>query len=163
MIGHVQSRKAQLVVRHFSLVHSPDSLHVAQRLDRAASQAGRRLPVLLELNVGGEASKHGWQAADEAAWAALLPEINMVTALPNLRIRGLMTMPPLSPDPEAARPYFQKLRRLQEFLVQRVPQAEWNELSMGTSADYEVAVEEGATLVRVGQAILGPRPRSEGE
>ncbi len=163
MIGHVQSRKVQLVVRHFRLVHSLDSLHLAQRLDRAASQAGRRLPVLLEMNVGGEASKHGWQAAEETGWAALLPEINMVTALPNLRIRGLMTMPPLSTDPKAARPYFQKLRRLQEFLVQRVPQAEWIELSMGTSADYEVAVEEGATLVRVGQAILGPRPRLEGE
>ncbi len=121
------------------------------------------MPVLLELNVGGEASKHGWQAADEAGWPALLPEINAVAALPNLRLRGLMTMPPLSKDPEAARPYFQKLRRLQGLLVERVPQAEWTELSMGTSADYEVAVEEGATLVRVGQAILGPRPRLEGE
>ncbi len=163
MIGHVQSRKTHLVVQYFSLVHSLDSLHLAQRLDRAASQAGRRLPVLLELNVGGEASKQGWQAVDEAAWPALLPEINTVAALPNLRIRGLMTMPPLSRDPEAARPFFQKLRRLQELLIQRVPQAEWVELSMGTSADFEVAVEEGATLVRVGQAILGPRPRSEGE
>ncbi len=163
MIGHVQSRKAQVVVQYFSLVHSLDSLHLAQRLDRAASQTGRRLPVLLELNVGGEESKHGWQAADEAAWPMLLPEINAVAALPNLRVRGLMTMPPLATDPEAARPYFRKLRRLQSLLVQRVPQAEWSELSMGTSADYEVAVEEGATLVRVGQAILGPRPRLEGE
>ena len=163
MIGHVQSRKAPLVVQHFSLIHSLDSLHLAQRLDRAASQAGRRLPVLLELNVGGETSKHGWQAVDEAGWSALLPEINQVVALPNLQIRGLMTMPPLSTDPEAGRAYFRKLRRLQELLAQRVPQAEWDELSMGTSADYEVAVEEGATLIRVGQAILGPRPRTEGE
>ena len=163
MIGHVQSRKAPLVVQHFGLVHSLDSLHLAQRLDRAASQAGRRLAVLLEMNVSGEASKHGWQAADEAAWPSILPEINQVVSLPNLRIRGLMTMPPLSADPDGARTYFQKLRRLRDLLVQRVPQADWTELSMGTSADFEVAVEEGATLVRVGQAILGPRPRSEGK
>ncbi len=163
MIGHVQSRKAHLVAQYFKLVHSLDSLHLAQRLDRAASQAGRRLPVLLEFNVGGEASKHGWQAVDEANWPALLPEIHAVAALPNLRVRGLMTMPPLSIDPEEARGYFRKLRGLQEVLTRRASQAEWDELSMGTSADYQVAVEEGATLVRVGQAILGPRPRSEGE
>ena len=163
MIGHVQSRKVQLVAQHFKLVHSLDSLHLAQRLDRAASQTGRPMSVLLEFNVGGEESKHGWQAADEGNWPSLLPEIHAVAALPNLRVRGLMTMPPLSTDPEAARAYFRKMRRLQEMLVQRAPQTEWDELSMGTSADYEVAIEEGATLVRIGQAILGPRPRSEGE
>lgn len=163
MIGHVQSRKVQLVAQYFGLVHSLDSLRLAQRLDRAAAQIGRRIPVLLELNVGGEASKHGWQAADEASWAALLTEMNAVAALRNLAVRGLMTMPPLSTDPEDARPYFQKLRRLREFLRNRVPQAEWDELSMGTSADYEVAAEEGATLVRIGQAILGPRPEAEGK
>ncbi len=163
MIGHVQSRKALLVAQHFRLVHSLDSLHLAQRLDRAASQVGRRIQVLLEFNVGGEASKHGWQASDEESWPALLPEINTVAGLPNLRVRGLMTMPPLSADPEAARQYFRKLRRLQGLLARRAPQAEWEELSMGTSADFEVAVEEGATLVRIGQAILGPRPRVEGE
>ncbi len=163
MIGHVQSRKALLVAQHFTLVHSLDSLHLAQRLDRAAAQVGRRIPVLLEFNVGGEASKHGWQAAEEATWPALLPEVNSVAALPKLRVRGLMTMPPLSTDPEAARAYFRKLRRLQDLLARRAPQAEWEELSMGTSADFEVAIEEGATLVRIGQAILGPRPKLEGE
>ncbi len=161
MIGHVQSRKAGLVAEHFDLVHSLDSLRLAERLDRSAAQAGRKLPVLLEFNVSGEQSKHGWTAADEAKWDELLADIKAVAALANLRIRGLMTMPPLSTDPEAARTYFQRLRHLRDFLAQRVPQAQWVELSMGTSADFTVAVEEGATLVRVGQAILGPRPKAE--
>ena len=161
MIGHVQSRKAALVAQHFDLVHSLDSLRLAERLNRSAEQAGRTLPVLLEFNVSGEQSKQGWAAPDEAHWTELLPDITSVAALTNVKVRGLMTMPPLSNDPEAGRRYFQKLRRLRDLLSQRVPQAEWGELSMGTSADFAVAVEEGATLVRVGQAILGPRPEAE--
>lgn len=161
MIGHVQSRKASLVAHHFDMVHSLDSVRLAQRLDKAASEAGRVLPVLLELNVSGEQSKHGWQAQDEAQLAGLIPEVEAVAALGNLRVRGLMTMPPLSTDPEAGRQYFQRLRRLRDALAGRVPQANWGELSMGTSADFGVAVEEGATLVRIGQAILGPRPVAE--
>jgi PLP dependent protein len=161
MIGHVQSRKAQLVAQHFNLVHSLDSLRLAERLNRCAGEVGRRLPVLMEFNVSGEKSKHGWAAAEETQWPDLLAELQALASLPNLKVRGLMTMPPLSSDPEAARPYFQKLRRLQGFLAGRVPEADWQELSMGTSADFVVAVEEGATLVRVGQAILGPRPTPE--
>jgi hypothetical protein len=163
MIGHVQSRKAQLVAQHFDLIHSLDSLRLAERLNRSAAAAGRNLPVLLEFNVSGENSKHGWVAADEAQWAGLMPEVQAVAALTNLKVRGLMTMPPLSTDPEAGRNYFKQLRRLRDFLRKQVPAAEWEELSMGTSADFAVAVEEGATLVRVGQAILGPRPALEGE
>lgn len=162
MIGHVQSRKAALVAQHFDLVHSLDSLKLAQRLNKSAAESGRTLRVLLELNVSGEKSKHGWQAADEPHWDDLLGEIQAIAELPNLKLRGLMTMPPLSTDPEAGRVYFQKLRRLQDFLGQRIPGADWHELSMGTSADFTVAVEEGATLIRVGQAILGPRPQAEG-
>jgi PLP dependent protein len=162
MIGHVQSRKAQLAVQHFDLIHSLDSLKLAERLNRQAAEIGRRVPVLLELNVSGEKSKHGWSAADESQWSDLLADVNAVTGLTNIKIRGLMTMPPLSTDPEEARRYFQRLRRLRDFLAEQVPQAEWHELSMGTSADFPVAVEEGATLVRVGQAILGPRPTTEG-
>ena len=157
MIGHVQSRKASLVVRYFSLVHSLDSLRLAQRLNRCAVELGRTLPVLLEFNVSGEKSKHGWEAADDSMWPDLLPEVNALAILPNLKLVGLMTMPPLSTDPEAARIHFRQLRRLRDFLAKRVPQVEWSELSMGTSADFAVAVEEGATLVRIGQAILGPR------
>ncbi len=158
MIGHVQSRKADLVPANFALMHSLDSLKLAARLDRFAAQEGRALPVLLEFNVGGEETKFGWPASEESRWPALLPEIDMVLKLKCLAIRGLMTMPPLFDDPERTRPYFQKLNRLREFLAQHFPAVDWFELSMGTSADFEAAVEEGATLVRVGTAVVGPRP-----
>jgi hypothetical protein len=158
MIGHVQSRKADLIPANFSLMHSLDSAKLAARLDRFAAQAGRVLPALLEFNVGEEESKFGWAASDESHWPELLPEIDMVLKLKNLTVRGLMTMPPLFDDPERTRPYFQKLRRLRDFLARSFPAADWSELSMGTSADFEAAVEEGATLVRVGTAIVGPRP-----
>ena len=158
MIGHVQSRKAQAVSERFSWLHSLDSLKLAKRLDRFAGQAGRRLPVLLECNVSGEESKFGLQAAEEGRWADLYPQVEGILALPNLEVRGLMTMAPFLPEPEQARPFFRRLRRLQEHLGQKFPEAGWEELSMGMSADYEVAVQEGATLVRVGTAIMGERP-----
>lgn len=157
MIGHIQSRKAQIVVQNFSLVHSLDSLKLANRLDRFAEEALRILPVLLEFNVGGEESKSGWDASNETAWSRLVDEVGAVLALPQLQVRGLMTMPPLGTIAGASRPYFQKLKRLQEFLSLQFPQANLGELSMGTSSDFEVAVEEGATLVRVGTAIIGQR------
>jgi pyridoxal phosphate enzyme (YggS family) len=157
MIGHVQSRKARLVAEHFALLHSLDSLKLAQRLDRFATEAGRALPVLLEFNVGGEESKSGWNASDEAHWNALIPEVSAILELPNLRVHGLMTMPPLETDPNEARRFFRSLRSLRDHLTSQFPQADWHELSMGTSADYAVAVEEGATLVRVGTAIVGAR------
>lgn len=157
MIGHVQSRKARLVADHFALLHSLDSLKLARRLDRFAAEANRTLPVLLEFNVGGEESKSGWDASDEAQWEGFLPEIAELAKLPNLRIQGLMTMPPLGTDPEESRSFFQRLRQLRDHLAARFHHADWHELSMGTSADFEVAVEEGATLVRVGTAIVGAR------
>jgi hypothetical protein len=162
MIGHVQSRKARLVAENFAMVHSLDSLKLARKLDQAAGELGLRLPVLLEYNVGGEAAKQGWAASQESLWPQLLPDAEAVAALRNLKVRGLMTMPPLSAQPEETRNHFRRLCRLRDFLAARLPQAEWSELSMGTSADYAVAVEEGATLVRVGQAVLGPRPAAEG-
>jgi PLP dependent protein len=158
MIGHVQSRKADLIPAHFQLMQSLDSLKLAQRLDRFARELNVRLPVLLEFNVGEEESKFGWTAADESRWPELLPEIDMVLKLGNLEVRGLMTMPPFFEESEPARPYFKKLRGLRGFLAGSLPAADWSELSMGTSADFEAAVEEGATLVRVGTAIVGPRP-----
>jgi hypothetical protein len=161
MIGHVQSRKAHLVAQHFALVHSLDSLKLAQRLDREAAALGHRLPVLLEVNVSGEESKYGMPAANEALWADLPPLAEAISNLQNLKVLGLMTMPPITTDPEAARIYFRLLRSLRDFLAGHVARIEWSELSMGTSADYQVAVEEGATLVRIGQAILGPRSEKE--
>ena len=157
MIGHVQSRKARLVADHFALLHSLDSLKLARRLDRFAAEKDRVLPVLLEFNVGGEESKAGWAASDESQWNAFLPEVAELLDLSHLRVQGLMTMPPLETDPDEARRYFQRLRELRDWLASQFPQADWRELSMGTSADYPVAVEEGATLVRVGTAIVGAR------
>jgi len=158
MIGHVQSRKAELIPANFALMHSLDSLKLATRLNRFAAETGHKLPVLLEFNVGEEESKFGWAAAEESRWPGLLPEIDMVLKLSNLAVCGMMTMPPLFEDPERTRPYFQRLRRLRDYLSKAFPAADWFELSMGTSADFEAAVEEGATLVRVGTAIVGPRP-----
>ena len=157
MIGHVQSRKARLVIEHFDLLQSLDSLKLANRLDRMAKEAGRIMPVMLEFNVGGEESKFGWPASHESAWPTLYPTIETILGLENLVVRGLMTMPPLETDPEDARMYFRTLRLLRDHLANRYPQADWRELSMGTSADYEVAVQEGATLVRIGTAIVGSR------
>jgi pyridoxal phosphate enzyme (YggS family) len=161
MIGHVQSRKADVVAEHFSLVHSVDSMKLAGRLSHAANTLSRQLPILLEFNVGGEPTKQGWFASEEGIWPELLRDIESIAAFPNLSLRGLMTMPPLTDNPEAARSSFQRLCRLRDFLATKLQAIEWDELSMGTSTDYEVAVEEGATLVRVGQAILGPRPTRE--
>jgi len=157
MIGHVQSRKAQLVAEHFNFLHSLDSIKLAKRLDRFCGEAKRKLPVLLEFNVGGEESKGGWDAFDETRWNELIVELNEILTLPNLQVRGLMAMPPLGDDAEFSRPFFVKVKRLQEFLGKQFPQVDFSELSMGTSSDYEVAVEEGATFVRVGTAIVGER------
>lgn len=157
MIGHVQSRKAQLVAGNFNYLHSLDSLKLAVRLDRFCGEAKRTLPVFLEFNVGGEESKAGWPAWDETRWPTLVDELAKVISLPNLQVRGLMTMPPLGSTPDFSRPFFQRLRRLQGFLSSQFSQVRFDELSMGTSSDYEAAVLEGATLVRVGTAIVGPR------
>jgi len=157
MIGHVQSRKAQLVAGNFNFLHSLDSLKLARKLDRFCGDAKRILPVLLEFNVGEEDSKSGWPAWNETLWPALLDELSSVIALPNLKVRGLMTMPPLGETAEFSRAFFKKLKQLQDYLSLQFPQADFAELSMGTSSDYEVAVQEGATLVRVGTAIVGPR------
>lgn len=157
MIGHVQSRKAEGVSRYFDSVDSVDSLKLALRLDRFAREAGRILPVLLECNVSGEESKFGWPAWDEAGWDAFAGEVAQVIGLSNLRVDGLMTMPPFSADAECSRPYFQRLGRLQIFLQGYFPELEWRELSMGMSQDYPIAIQEGATQVRIGTAIMGPR------
>ncbi len=158
MIGHVQSRKADLVAGHFQWMHSLDSLKLANRLERFAAEAGRTLPVLLECNLGGEASKFGYAASVKTEIEALVQDIQQIARLPHLQIRGLMTMPPLYDDPELTRPFFVQLRELRDFLALKFPRLDWHELSMGTSADFVAAVEEGATLVRVGTAILGSRP-----
>jgi pyridoxal phosphate enzyme (YggS family) len=157
MIGHLQSRKAALVPGAFRMVHSVDRPKIARLLDRQAGSAGLRLPVLLQCNVSGEASKSGWPLADRSTWETVLPEFDQIARLPHLQLMGLMTMAPLTPDPEATRPAFRTLRRLAEFLREGTPWG-WEVLSMGMSDDFEIAVEEGATLLRIGRELFGPRP-----
>jgi pyridoxal phosphate enzyme (YggS family) len=158
MIGHVQSRKAKAVSQNFDWVQTVDSLKLARRLNRFAAESSRKLPVLLECNVSGEESKFGWAAWDELEWEQLVEEISPLRDLENLVLKGLMTMAPFFDEPEKARPYFQRLCKLRDFLAGRFPKQEWDQLSMGMSGDYEIAVEEGATLVRIGTAIMGTRP-----
>ena len=156
MIGHIQSRKARQVVPGFALIHSVDRLKIAGALDRHAGEAGRRLTVLLECNLSGEASKEGWPLADRRGWDHVIGSLREVCALPHLDVRGLMTMAPWTERPEAVRPVFARLRELQGFLAARLP-GSWDELSMGMTDDFEVAIEEGATIVRIGRAIFGER------
>jgi len=132
-------------------------VRLAVRLDREAAKSGRKLPVLLEFNVGGEPTKGGWDASDESTWPGLLPDVAAILELRCLAVRGLMTMPPMATEPEASRPFFVRLRRLRDFMHDSFPRGEWAELSAGTSHDFEVAIEEGATYVRIGTAILGSR------
>ncbi|OQA44316.1 MAG: hypothetical protein BWY52_01653 [Chloroflexi bacterium ADurb.Bin325] len=150
MIGHVQSRKAAAVLPWAALVHSVDSVKLAARLARGVAD-GTVLPVLLEVNVAGEASKYGFRPA------ALPAAVEAIAALPGLRIEGLMTMAPLAADPELARPTFRGLARLRDDLARRYPALAWRHLSMGMTDDFEVAIEEGATLVRIGRALFGER------
>jgi len=157
MIGHVQSRKAEKVAEYFSMLHSLDSVQLAARLDRSCRELNRRLPVLLEFNVSGEESKFGFQAWDEHQWSDLETDIEQILNFSHMDVSGLMTMPPFFDDPEESRPYFKKLCQLQEYLARKFPQVQWKELSMGTSVDFLVAIQEGATYVRIGHAILGPR------
>jgi len=156
MIGHIQSRKSKSVVEIFDAVHSVDRTKIADRLNRGAENVGIRLPVLLECNVSGEASKWGWQLTEKESWPEIVDEFTRIQKLENLEVRGLMTMAPMVADPERVRPIFEKLRLLRDYLQKAVP-GDWAELSMGMTEDYMVAVEEGATLLRIGRAIFGPR------
>jgi pyridoxal phosphate enzyme (YggS family) len=151
LIGHLQTNKAKDAVDLFDLIHTVDRLKLAQALDQAAARAGKIQEVLIQVNLAGEASKSG--AAPEEAPDLLREAVR----LPHLKVAGLMTMPPWFDDPEEARPYFRALRELRDRLggLANLPLPE---LSMGMSGDFEAAVAEGATLVRVGTAIFGDRP-----
>lgn len=150
MIGHLQSRKAAAALPWAALVHSVDSPRLAARLSRAVP-AGQQLPVLLEVNVSGETSKDGFAAG------ALAAGVEAIAELPGLQIEGLMTMAPLADDPEETRPVFRQLRLLRDDMARRYPAVSWRHLSMGMTDDFEIAIEEGATLVRIGRAIFGAR------
>jgi len=154
MIGHLQTNKATKTVELFHAVDSVDSMKLAEKLDAAARKLSRKLDVLIEINVGGEAAKSG-VAPDSPALEELLLGAPRLKALV---FRGLMTVPPFTDDPEDARPYFRGLRDLRDTLAARKLEAvTMNQLSMGMSHDFEVAIEEGSTCVRVGTAIFGER------
>ena len=157
MIGHVQSRKAAQALQYADIVHSVDSLRLAARLDRLAGAAGRALPVLLEISVSGEESKFGFLARGAASRDALLAELTALAGLRNLVLLGLMTMAPFGATPQQARDVFGGLRDLAERFRQELPFSTWPELSMGMTDDFEAAIWEGATMVRIGRAIFGPR------
>lgn len=170
LIGHLQRNKAKTVVGLFDMFHALDSLRLAEALNRHLEEAQtgdtarqQRFPVLLQVNVSGEASKEGFNLPGGAANREQLPhfltQVEHIVALPHLRVRGLMTIAPLVANPEAARPVFRTLRLLRDTLAQHFPSTNWHHLSMGMTDDFEVAIEEGATVVRVGRAIFGARPR----
>lgn len=156
MIGHVQSRKARKAIEFSDIIHSVDSLRLARRLGRFAEEEGKRVPILLEVNVSGEASKYGFLAWDASTRSEFVGQVEALAELDHLRIRGLMTMAPIVPDPEQARPIFRRTREIRDALLDQMPSCDWAELSMGMTDDFEVAIEEGATLVRIGRAIFGP-------
>lgn len=151
LIGTIQSRKSRQAVGPFVLIHAVDRVKIAERLSRDAEAAGCVLSVLLEVNLSGETSKHGFTATELRQFAPAL------AALPGLRIHGLMTMAPLVEDPEETRPIFRGLRNLRDELNGAHPELKWDQLSMGMTNDFAIAIEEGATLVRIGSAIFGER------
>ena len=154
MIGHLQTNKATKAVELFSAVDSVDSVKLAEKLNLAAQKIGKKLAVLIEVNVGGEEAKSGI-APDKPELEQIL---QAASQLEHLAIHGLMTIPPFTEDPQQARPYFRKLRELRDKIVSRkLPGISMDTLSMGMSHDFEVAIEEGSTCVRVGTAIFGER------
>ncbi|OUM96553.1 MAG: YggS family pyridoxal phosphate enzyme [Firmicutes bacterium ZCTH02-B6] len=152
MIGHLQTNKVKQCLELFDVIHSLDRWSLAEAVSRRAQALGTVVPVLVQVNVAGEETKHGLAPGE------VLSFVRMVAELPGLAIRGLMTMAPLVDDPEAARPVFRELRRLADQVADagiRGVSMEW--LSMGMSNDFEMAVEEGATMVRIGTSLFGPR------
>jgi pyridoxal phosphate enzyme (YggS family) len=156
MVGHVQSRKAGRVAESFACVHSVDSLKLARHLDRFSREGRGRLPILLECNVSGEGAKYGWPTSDRGHWREIASSFAEIQSLPGLEIQGLMTMAPFGGDERILREVFRKLRELRDWLVPEMPQS-MKELSMGMTDDFELAIEEGTTMIRIGRAIFGER------
>ena len=153
LIGHLQSNKAAKAVEIFDAIDTLDSLRLAQRLSEVAQTHSRKLPVLLEIKLSSEESKTGLHPQSPE----LIELLERIPSLNGLELRGLMTVPPYNQDPEAARPYFRQLRELREQLALAHPSLCFEELSMGMSGDFTVAIEEGATVVRIGTALFGER------
>src|ERR1035437_3219457 len=152
-IGHLQSNKCRDAIELFQMIQSVDSLSLAQEINKRAEQAARTMPVLIEVNVAGEASKFGYQPE------RLLAELKQLNTLPRIEIHGLMAVPPWSADAEKTRPHFRRLREIKA-QCEQILGAPLPHLSMGMSGDFEIAIEEGATMVRIGTALFGSRPKA---
>lgn len=157
MIGNIQRGKEKQIASRFQVVHSIGSRSTARNLNKSAALYEKILPVYLELNVSGEDTKQGWMIMDGQSPEMLLPEFEEILDYPSLDVLGLMTMAPYTLDPEEVRPYFKRMREIRDFLLDKMPSSSITELSMGMSGDFEVAIEEGATVVRIGSALVGPR------
>jgi len=160
MIGHLQSNKCRDAVQLFQMIQGVDSLSLAQEINKRAAEVAKTMPVLLEVKLAGEASKFGYRPGQ------LLAELKEINSLPRIEIQGLMTVPPWAPDAENSRAYFRRLRELKTECEQLLG-APLPHLSMGMSGDFEIAIEEGATMVRIGTELFGPRtkarPRTEAD
>ncbi|MBC8097240.1 MAG: YggS family pyridoxal phosphate-dependent enzyme [Akkermansiaceae bacterium] len=150
MIGHLQSNKARDAVQWFEMIESVDSLDLAVEINKRCDQLGKTMPILLEVNLAGEASKFGYPPEQ------LMAELEQINALPRLEVHGLMTIPPYTSDSQRLRPIFQQMRQLRTD-CENILGAPLPQLSMGMSGDFEIAIEEGATIVRIGTALFGPR------
>jgi PLP dependent protein len=157
MIGHLQSRKIKLAIRQFSIIHSLDSIKLAERLNSNLEGGEKVLSVLMELNVGAEPTKNGWVVNKTQEWGQILEVIKSLMTLRHIKVCGLMVMPPMTTVAENNRQYFAQLLQIREYIRQNIPDHQLDDLSMGTSADYKVAIEEGATIIRIGRAIFGTR------
>jgi len=157
MIGHLQSRKIKYVVNEFSMIHSIDRMEIAIDLNKKLLEEGRSIPALIEANLSGEETKHGFSVWDENEWPVFVEKVKELSELTQLVFKGLMTMPPFTENPEQSRPFFKKCSNLADFCRKMTRQDDFYQLSMGTSLDFETAIEEGATLVRIGEAIMGKR------
>jgi PLP dependent protein len=153
LVGHLQTNKCRDAVSLFEMIQSVDSLHLAEEINKRAEQAAKTMPVLLEVNAVGEASKFGYPPEQ------LLEELSRINSLPRLEIHGLMTVPPWTLDPQKVRPVFRQLREL-KVRCEQILGAPLPHLSMGMTGDFEVAIEEGATIIRVGTALFGARPQA---
>jgi len=151
LVGHLQTNKANDAVKIFDLIHSVDSVKLAKEIDKQARKAGKVQKVLIEVNLSGEETKYGLSPEE------VIPFLKDISELPNMKVEGLMTMAPFYENPEDCRPYFRKLKELMEEVKARnIENVEMKYLSMGMTNDYEVAIEEGSNMVRIGRAIFGP-------
>jgi len=155
MIGHLQTNKSRDAVHLFEMIHSVDSLALAEEINDRAGQSAKTMPILLEINLAGEASKFGYRPDQ------LLKELDSINTLKRVEIQGLMTVAPWTPDPERVRPIFHQLRELKD-RCESILGGPLPHLSMGMSGDFDVAIQEGATIIRIGTALLGPRSSARG-